>query len=182
MSPSRWYAEDMKIDIGRWQVRSFHVEDAVALARYANNRNVSRNLRDRFPSPYELSDAREWIEFATTQSPETNFAIASESEAIGGIGITLQSDVNRHTAEIGYWLGEPHWGQGIATAALKAVTDWAFAEFDIVRLYGEVFEWNPASGRVLEKAGYELEGRLRKSIAKDGQIIDALLYARLRDQ
>lgn len=171
----------MRIEIGRWQVRSFRLKDAEALARNANNRNVSRNLRDHFPHPYELADAREWIEFATTQSPETNFAIADENELIGGIGITLQSDVNRRSAEIGYWLGEPHWGQGIATAALQAMTDWAFAEFDLVRLYGEVFEWNPASGRVLEKAGYVLEGRLRKSIIKDAQIIDALLYANVRD-
>ena len=171
----------MRIEIGQWQVRSFRPDDAEALARNANNRNVSRNMRDTFPYPYRLSDAREWIDFATTQSPEANFAIASDRELIGGIGITLQSDVNRHSAEIGYWLGEPHWGQGIATAALQAMTDWAFAEFDLVRLYGEVFEWNPASGRVLEKAGYQLEGRLRRSIVKDGQVIDALLYAIVRD-
>ena len=171
----------MRIEIGQWQVRSFRPDDAEALTRNANNRNVSRNMRDTFPYPYELSNAHEWIEFATTQSPETNFAIANDTELIGGIGITLQSDVNRRSAEIGYWLGEPHWGQGIATAALKATTDWAFSEFDLVRLYGEVFEWNPASGRVLEKAGYELEGRLRKSIVKDGQVIDALLYAMVRD-
>ena len=171
----------MRIEIGQWQVRSFRPDDAEALARNANNRNVSRNMRDTFPYPYRLSDAREWIDFATTQSPEANFAIASDRELIGGIGITLQSDVNRHSAEIGYWLGEPHWGQGIATAALQAMTDWAFAQFDLVRLYGEVFEWNPASGRVLEKAGYELEGRLRRSIVKDGQVIDALLYAIVRD-
>ncbi len=171
----------MRIEIGQWQVRSFRPDDAEALARNANNRNVSRNMRDTFPYPYELSNAHEWIEFATTQSPETNFAIADDTELIGGIGITLQSDVNRRSAEIGYWLGEPHWGQGIATAALKATSDWAFSEFDLVRLYGEVFEWNPASGRVLEKAGYELEGRLRKSIVKGGQVIDALLYAMVRD-
>lgn len=171
----------MRIEFGQWQVRSFHPNDAEALARNANNRNVSRNMRDTFPYPYELSDAVEWMEFATTQSPETNFAIADDTELIGGIGITLQSDVNRRSAEIGYWLGEPHWGQGVATAALKATTDWAFSEFDLVRLYGEVFEWNPASGRVLEKAGYELEGRLRKSIVKDGRVIDALLYAMVRD-
>jgi len=171
----------MQIKIGQWQVRSFRPDDAEALARNANNRNVSRNMRDTFPHPYELSNAHGWIGFASNQSPELNFAIATASEMIGGIGLTLQSDVNRRSAEIGYWLGEPHWGQGIATTALKAMTDWAFAEFDLVRLYGEVFEWNPASGRVLEKAGYQLEGRLRKSIVKDGEIIDALLYAIVRD-
>ena len=171
----------MQLEIGPWQLRSFRPDDAESLARNANNRNVSRNLRDHFPYPYELSDARDWIELATGQVPETNFAIAVAGEAVGGIGVTLQSDVYRRTAEIGYWLGEPHWGQGIATAALRAVTDWACTEFDLVRLYGEVFEWNPASGRVLEKAGYELEARLRKSIVKEGQIIDALLFAKTRE-
>lgn len=171
----------MRIEIGPWQIRSFRHDDVEALARNANNRNVSRNLRDHFPYPYERSNARDWIEFATNQDPQTNFAIASQSELVGGIGITLQSDVNRRSAEVGYWLGQAHWGQGIATEALKAITEWAFAEFDLVRLYGEVFEWNPASGRVLENAGYELEGRLRRSIVKEGQIIDALLYAKVRD-
>ncbi|MCY3568585.1 MAG: GNAT family protein [Chloroflexi bacterium] len=171
----------MQLDIGSWQLRSFRTDDAESLALNANNRNVSRNLRDHFPYPYELSDAHDWIEIATCGDPETHFAIADKGEAIGGIGITLQSDVYRRTAEIGYWLGEPYWRQGIATAALRAMTDWAFTEFDLVRLYGEVFEWNPASGRVLEKSGYELEGRLRKSIIKEGQTIDALLYAIVRD-
>ena len=171
----------MQIDIAPWQIRSYRAADADALARNADNRNVSRNMRDAFPFPYRLSDASAWIEFASSQSPQTNFAITANGEVIGGIGITLQSDVNRRSAEIGYWLGEPHWGQGIATASLRAMTDWAFAEFDLVRIYAEVFEWNPASGRVLEKAGYELEGRLRKSIVKDDQIIDALLYATIRD-
>lgn len=170
----------MQIDIGPCQIRNYRAGDEEALARNADNRNVSRNMRDAFPYPYRLSDAREWIEFATTQSPQTNFAIAADGEVIGGIGLVLQSDVNRRSAEIGYWLGEPHWGQGIATAALRAMTDWAFAEFDLVRIYAEVFEWNPASGRVLEKAGYQLEGRLRRSIVKDDQIIDALLYATIR--
>ncbi len=171
----------MQLDIGSRQIRSYRDGDAESLARNANSRNVSRNMRDSFPYPYRRSDARAWIDFATAQSPRTNFAIADGSEVIGGIGLVLQSDVNRRSAEIGYWLGEPHWGQGIATAALQAMTDWAFAEFDLVRIYAEVFEWNPASGRVLEKAGYELEARLRKSITKEGQTVDALLYVMIRD-
>ncbi len=95
-----------------------------------------------------------------------------------GIGV---AGVNRHSAEIGYWLGEPFWGQGIATKAVRALTEYAFAHLDLVRIYGTVFEWNPASARVLEKAGYTHEGRLRKSITKDGKIIDQLLYAIVRE-
>ena len=89
--------------------------------------------------------------------------------------------IHRRSAEIGYWLGEPFWGRGIATAALRALTDYAFANHDIVRLDAGVFEWNPASMRVLEKVGYVLEGRLRKSVTKDGQTIDGFLYAKVLD-
>ena len=115
------------------------------------------------------------------QSPETIFAIASADEAIGCIGMLPQNDVARLSAEVGYWLGEPFWGRGIATAALKALTEHAFTEFDLVRLYATVMEWNPASARVLEKAGYEYEGLMRKSAVKDGQVIDQWLYAIVRE-
>ncbi len=171
----------MHIDIGEWQVRSHRADDAESLARYANNRNVSRNLRDAFPFPYTLADANEWLEGTMGASPESDFAIASPTELIGGIGLTFGSDVYRRSAEIGYWLGEPFWGRGITTAAVIAVTDYAFAEHDMVRVEAAVFESNPASARVLEKAGYVLEGRLRKSVTKDGQALDELMYARIRE-
>ncbi len=171
----------MRIEIGEWQLRSYRVKDAPALARYASNRNISRNMRDTFPYPYALSDADDWISLVMQQSPEANFAITSTDELIGGIGLTFRDDIHRRSAEIGYWLGEAFWGRGIATAALRALTDHAFANHDIVRLDASVFEWNPASMRVLEKVGYVLEGRLRKSITKDGQTIDEFLYARVLD-
>ncbi|MXW35086.1 MAG: GNAT family N-acetyltransferase [Chloroflexi bacterium] len=171
----------MHIDIGEWQVRSHQADDAESLARYANNRNVSRNMRDAFPFPYALDDAREWLKRAMRASPESNFAIASPTEVIGGNGLTFRGDVHRRTAEVGYWLGEPFWGRGIATAALQAVTEYAFAHHDLVRIDAAVFEWNPASARVLEKAGYVFEGRLRESVTKEGQTIDQLLYARIRE-
>lgn len=113
--------------------------------------------------------------------PETNFAIDVAGEAVGGIGFTLQPDVAHRSAEIGYWLGEAFWGRGIASDALIAVTDHAFANYDLCRIYAHVFEWNAASARVLEKAGYAFEGRLRKSVTKDGQTIDQLMYAAIRD-
>ena len=171
----------MRIDIGEWRLRSYRSDDAPALAKYANNRNVSRNLRDRFPYPYRVEDAEVFIRYAREQDPETIFAIASDTEAIGGIGLELYDDVHRRSAQVGYWLGEPYWGRGIATLALRAVTDYAFIQFDLARLYAYVYEWNPASARVLEKAGYEYEGRLRKSITKDVQTIDQWLYATVRD-
>lgn len=164
----------MRIDIGDWQIRSFTSSDADALARHANNRNISRNLRDTFPFPYTIADAEEWIRYATGQSPETNFAIASSSEAIGGIGLRLQGDVHRLSAEVGYW------GRGAATAALAALTQFAFSRFGLVRLYGFVYEWNSASARVMEKAGYVCEGGLRKSVVKDGEVIDQFIFAMTR--
>lgn len=164
----------MLIEFGEWQIRSFRPGDAPALAKYANNRKVWRNLRDRFPHPYHLQHAEVWIDLAAAQTPETNFAI-------GGIGLELHRDVHRRSANVGYWLGEPYWGRGIATGALRAFTEYAFGEFDLVRIDANVYEWNPASARVLEKAGYEYEGRLRKSITKDGQTIDQWLYAIVRE-
>ncbi len=171
----------MKIDIAPWQVRSLRPDDAEALARYANNRGVWRNLNDGFPHPYTMGDARAWIALAQAERPEQNFALASRSELIGGIGMKLRDDVFRRSAEIGYWLGEPFWGQGIATAALRALTEWAFTEFDLVRIEARVFEWNPASCRVLEKAGYVREARMQQAVVKDGRLIDQFLYATLRE-
>ena len=81
---------------------------------------------------------------------------------------------------LGYWLGEPFWGRGFATEAARVVADYAFAAFDVARLEAGVFEWNPASGRVLEKAGFHFEARLAKAVFKDGRLMDRLLYARFR--
>ena len=168
----------MRIDIGQWHIRSYRPADADAVARYAGNPNVWRNLRDAHP--YTVPAATAWIRHSLRQRPETNFAIASEEEVIGGIGLGLQGDVHRDSAEVGYWLGEPYWGQGIATVALCAITEYAFTELDLNRLFAYVFEWNPASARVLEKAGYHCEGRLRKSAVKNGRTVDQLLYAIIR--
>ena len=162
-------------------LRAWRRSDISSLVRYANNRKIWINLRDIFPHPYTRAEAEKWIAICeSNQGPTTNFAIELQGEAIGGIGCRLLDDVNCKTAEIGYWLGEPFWGRGIATAALKQTTEYAFQTFSLERLQASVFEWNPASARVLEKAGYILEGRLRRSIFKDGRLDDSLLYARVR--
>ena len=171
----------MKLQLASCSVRSWEWRDRDAIVRHANNRKISINLRDRFPYPYTAADARTWLEIIAGTKPETNFAIDVAGEAVGGIGFTLQPDVAHRSAEIGYWLGEEFWGRGIATEALIAVTHYAFANYDICRLYAHVFEWNRASARVLEKAGYEFEGRLRKSVTKEGQTIDQFMYAMIRE-
>jgi RimJ/RimL family protein N-acetyltransferase len=158
-------------------VRPWRSTDLESLVRYANNRNVWINLRDRFPHPYTHRDGHVFLRQALNQSPDTAFAIAVGGEAVGGIGYQPQTDVERVSAEIGYWLGEPFWGRGIATEALVAVTRQAIEAHGLTRLFAVPFAWNAASCRVLEKAGYVLEARLRRSAIKDGHVTDQLQYA-----
>lgn len=163
-------------------LRPWQFSDLDALVRHAGNRKIWINLRDRFPHPYTESDARAWLaERAADTGATHQFAIEFEGEAIGGIGFEFFSDVHRMTAEIGYWLGESMWGRGFATIAVKAMTPYAFATFEVQRLQATVYQWNPASARVLEKSGYTLEGVLRNCIFKDGRLCDALMYAKLRE-
>jgi ribosomal-protein-alanine N-acetyltransferase len=147
------------------------------MARYADNRKIWLNLRDAFPHPYTSDDAREFIRSVRNRTPETSFAIAVNGEAVGSAGFVPRHDVERVSAEIGYWIAEPFWGRGIATDALIALTSHAIATHSLTRVYALPFARNTASCRVLEKAGYVLEGRLRRSAIKDGVIIDQLQYA-----
>jgi RimJ/RimL family protein N-acetyltransferase len=157
------------------------MSDVDALARHANNRKIWRNLRDAFPHPYTRHDARQFIRSVLERVPETTFAIAIGGEAAGSIGFVLHSDVERVSAEIGYWLAEPFWGRGITTHALVAVTEHAIAAHGLTRIFAVPFAWNAASCRVLEKAGYVLEARLRCSAIKDGELTDQFQYAFIAD-
>jgi RimJ/RimL family protein N-acetyltransferase len=163
------------------EVRSWELNDVDPLARYANNRKIWANLRDAFPYPYTKRDARDFIRMMRERVPETAFAIAVGGEAVGGIGFVLRPDVERVSAEIGYWIGEPFWGRGIATDALVGITKHAIAAHGLTRVYALPFAFNTASCRVLEKAGYVLEARLRRSSIKDGQITDQMQYAFVPD-
>jgi [ribosomal protein S5]-alanine N-acetyltransferase len=158
-------------------IRSWRPGDEGTLVRLANDREVWLNLRDRFPHPYTAADARSWIRFAPAQQPETYLAIAVHDEVAGGISLTLFEDVERTSAEIGYWLGREFHGRGIATSAVIAFTAHAFATYPITRVFALPYARNSASVRVLEKAGYSREGVLRRSAIKDGVILDQLLYA-----
>jgi ribosomal-protein-alanine N-acetyltransferase len=170
----------MEIELSKSTLRAWRSGDEESLVRHANNRAVWRNLRDLFPHPYTLADAAHWIEIANPTEKITNFAIVVDGSAVGAIGLVLKDDVFRRSAEIGYWLGEEYWGRGIVTEAVCAVTEYAFGTFDLCRVFAGVFEWNPGSMRVLEKAGYELECRMHKSVTKDGHTIDELIYAMVR--
>jgi RimJ/RimL family protein N-acetyltransferase len=170
----------VQIQLSRCTLRPWRAGDRDSLVRHADNRNVWLNMRDRFPHPYTAADARAWIKRSSAERPFTTLAIEVDGAAVGGVGIQPGTDVFRRSAEIGYWLGEPFWGRGIATEALRAMTAYAFERFDICRLEAGVFDWNPASARVLEKNGYVLEGRARLGVIKDGRMGDRLLYALVR--
>jgi RimJ/RimL family protein N-acetyltransferase len=167
----------MHLTLSSCSVRSWHAGDVSSLVTHANNRNIWINLRDRFPNPYTKRDGQMFIKLTRRQDPESSFAIAVEGAAVGGIGFVPQQDVDRMSTEVGYWLGEAFWGRGIATEALVAVTQYAIGQHGFTRLFALPFAHNVASCRVLEKAGYELEARLRRSAIKDGQIVDQLQYA-----
>ncbi|MEK9659953.1 MAG: GNAT family protein [Chloroflexota bacterium] len=162
-------------------VRDWERDDAPALARHADDPAIARWLRDTFPSPYSLGDARRWISAAIKTDPRTSFAIALDGESIGAISVELGTDVYRLSAEVGYWVGQAHWGKGVATRALMTFTPWAFEAYGLERVWAGVFAANAASARVLEKAGYALEGRMWRALVKDGTLDDLLLYARVRE-
>lgn len=164
----------------RCVLRPWRAGDERALARHANDREVWRNLRDSFPHPYTEDHARAWIELRGRAEAPAQYAIEVGGEPVGGIGLQGRSDVHRLTAEIGYWLGREVWGRGIATEAVRAVSAHALGALGLARVEAQVFAWNPASMRVLEKCGFVREGWLRASAVKDGELIDAALYARVR--
>ncbi len=162
-------------------LRPWGNDDIDALVRYANNRKIWLNLRDRFPYPYTRAEAGGWIAFCESQgTPVLNFAIDLSGEAVGGIGFERMTDVHRMTVEVGYWIGEPFWGRGIASDALAKAVDYAFGTLSIERIQATAFAGNVASTRVLEKNGFEFEGRLKNYVLKDDRLLDALMYARTR--
>jgi [ribosomal protein S5]-alanine N-acetyltransferase len=161
-----------------FSLRQWRDGDESSLALNANNRNIWINLRDAFPHPYTLKNAALWIQLSKDST--TNFAIDVEGYAVGDIGITLQSDLFRRSAEIGFWLGEAYWGRGIMTEAVRDIAEYAFDRFEIERIYAWILEYNTASARVLEKNGFVLEARCRRALTKEDRLFDQLIYAKLR--
>lgn len=170
----------MRLELPHSVLRAWSPSDREALARHADNPRIAANLRDRFPSPYTLDDADRFLALVTQRSPASFLAIEVDGEAAGGIGLMLHDDVERVSAELGYWLGETCWGRGVMTEAVRAITDWGFATFSLTRIYALPYETSRGSVRVLEKAGFVYEGRLRRSAIKLGQVLDQLVYADVR--
>lgn len=162
-------------------VRDWRVEDAPSLSRHADNRKIWANVRDRFPSPYTIEDAEEWVRHCVRALPATDFAIEVNGEVVGGIGVMLREDVERVSAELGFWLGEAAWGRGVMTDAVSVFVPWAFERFSLTRIFAHVFAYNVASARVLEKSGFTREVLLRRAVIKDGKVLDEWLFARVTE-
>ena len=172
----------MPIDLscGCCTVRSWRADDGPALVRHANHREVWLNLRDRFPHPYTLADAEAYLQRVVGTTTETSFALDVAGGAVGGISLMLGHDIERGSAEVGYWLGPEYWGRGIMTAAVRAVVEYGLDRLGLIRIFAVPLVRNPASFHVLEKAGFTREGLMRRSAIKDGVIEDQFLYAIVR--
>ena len=160
-------------------LRPWQKEDAQALAAIANNRKVWDNVRDFFPTPYTVLDAEQWLDSIRKTRPFLNFAILYQGRIAGNIGVVPKEDVYRMSVEIGYFIGEEFWGKGIATEATRLLVEYIEQEFNVVRIYAEVFETNKASMRVLQKNGFYLEGIRRKAVIKNGEIMDDYVWVKL---
>lgn len=162
-------------------LRPWQEDDLASLVKYAGNVNIYNNMTDGFPHPYTEEAGKAFIARATQHKPENILAIVVNNEACGSIGVFPKTDIDRLNAEFGYWLGEPFWGKGIVTAAVKAMTGYAFGNFPVTRLFARPFEHNIASQKVLENAGFILEARIPRCLIKNGIVMDELIYAIRKD-
>ncbi|MFC1569761.1 GNAT family N-acetyltransferase [bacterium] len=172
----------MNMQFEKFKIRDFQEGDETSIACHANNRNIWRNLKDVFPHPYSMNDARDFLSLVLEKQLPNTFAIEVQGEAAGVISLLPKTDVYYRTAELGYWLAESFWNQGIMTEAIRSITEWGFKYLEFYRIEATVFEWNHMSIRVLDKVGFTQEARLKKSVTKDGQTIDTFLYAIIRNE
>lgn len=164
-------------------LRPWQRADIEAIAEAADNPNIAANLRNIFPSPYTLADAKWFVEDCIAQGEARQLmrAIAVNGRAAGSISVSRKDDVYEKSAELGYWLAEDYWGRGIMTEAVRQICREAFDRFDILRIFAEPFAENLGSRRVLEKAGFQLEGVMRESVCKRGRVYDSCMYALLME-
>jgi len=162
-------------------LRSLQKTDKQQFAKLLNNKHILNNLRDHIPYPYTENDALYFFDYVANNDAEKVFAVTYKNELCGVVSLVLQKDVHRHTAEIGYWLGKPFWGKGIATQVVSMMTNYGFDELHLKRVYAIVFENNKASMRVLEKNGYQKEGVLVKAILKNGKLLDEYRFYKLNE-
>lgn len=161
-------------------LRKWQESDVENMPEHANNYNVAKWLTNQFPHPYSIEDARDFLNIIKDDNPTKVFAIVVDGQAVGSIGIFPQTDIHEKSAEIGYWLSEKYWGKGIMSRAIQEIVEYGFSTFDIVRIFARPFATNMGSQKVLEKAGFELEARLKKALYKNGEVIDELIYVKFK--
>ena len=164
------------------KLRDYRNSDSEQIAKLCNNKKIWDNLRDFIPYPYTGKDAAEFIVFCQKENPQTTFAIEFKGEFVGSIGLVRQTDIYSLTAEVGYWIGEPFWGQGIATKAVNLIADYGFNCLKLERIYAGIFDFNKASQRVLEKAGFKLDGVFENAVFKNGKICDEFRYSKIKNK
>lgn len=164
------------------QIRKWKLEDAADLAAALNNKRILDNLRDGLPYPYTENDAADYINAMLSSDSNSTFAFAitADDKAIGSIGVFRKDNIHSRTAEMGYYIAEDFWGQGLGTSAVRQTCDCVFSTTDIIRIFAEPFAYNKASCRILEKSGFEYEGTLRSNAVKNGQVIDMKMYALIK--
>lgn len=166
---------------GEVVLREIVEDDLPLMAKYANNKKVSINLRDAFPNPYTIDDAKRFFKMVNEQDPKTFLAIEFNGEYVGNISLLPGKDVYRKSAEIGYFIGESFWNKGIATKVVNLITKFGFEKLDIVRIYTGIFDYNKASQRVLEKCDFQKEATFKDAIFKNGKLYDEVRFAKLKN-
>jgi len=161
-----------------FKLRKWKSSDLESLVEHANNLNIAKWLTNQFPFPYTNEDGKKYLNLIEKDNPTKIFAIEVEGKAVGSIGIFPQSDIHEKSAEIGYWLSERYWGNGIMSKAIQEVVQYGFEAFDIVRIFARPFSTNTGSQKVLEKAGFELEARLKQALYKNSEYLDELIYVK----
>jgi len=167
----------MELTAETFILRNWLLTDAESLQHHANNPKVAGCLLDRFPNPYTMKDAVDWVTFNQDQNPVVNFAIAVDNSVVGGIGLEFRADIYRKTPLLGYWLSESYWDRGIMTEAVKLITQYAFEQLDVICIQANPLSKNTKSVRVLEKAGYQQQGIIKQSVIKDGEVMDEYIFA-----
>jgi ribosomal-protein-alanine N-acetyltransferase len=170
------------IPANKFVLRPWQISDAESLVKHANNDKVASNLRDGFPYPYTLSAAKKWLQMVGENQDDVILAVEVDGEAAGGIGLHGLKDVYRYNGEIGYWLSESHWGNGIITEAVGLMVKHAFTRTQWLRLFATIFENNAPSMRVLEKNGFRLEAIHEKTVMKGEKLLDEHLFALLKEK
>lgn len=162
-----------------FELRNWKLSDAESIVPLANNEKIAGNLRNTFPYPYTLDDAHLFItkSIHLNKRKQLNKAIIIDDSASGSISLLMQDDISSKSGELGFWLGEPFWGKGIMTQAIKQICETAFNDLDSARIYARPFAENEKARNTLEKAGFQLEGIFKKSICKNGKIMDSCMYA-----